>query len=223
MKMEQNNIEQQFREKLGQRTLAPSENAWDRLDAMLSVAEGKKPKRNFKWLYIAAGLLGFLFLGTVFLTMNDNTTIEKTVVVKDSPIEKAAQPEEKSTIMPEELIVLQKNEKAVATVARKSLQNPGIQKESNVVKEELVVLRDITDKPQAVKEKYISADELLAAVTVMGQTNVKSPKLTVKVDPAKMLSEVEGELDETFREKVIHSVGKNFNAVKTAVVNRNYN
>ncbi|WP_170108535.1 hypothetical protein [Flavobacterium kingsejongi] len=221
--MEQNNIEQQFREKLGQRTLAPSENAWDRLDAMLSVAEGKKPKRNFKWLYIAAGLLGFLFLGTVFLTMNDNTTIEKTVVVKDSPIEKAAQPEEKSTVAPEAAIILQKNEKAVAAIVRKPLQKPEIQKENNAAKEEHAGLGDITDKPQDVKGKYISADELLAAVMTTGQPSVKSPKVTVKVDPAKMLSEVEGELDETFREKVIHSVGKNFNTVKTAVVNRNYN
>lgn len=223
MKMEQNNIEQQFREKLGQRTLAPSENAWDRLDAMLSVAEGKKPKRNFKWLYIAAGLLGFLFLGTVFLTMNKNTTIEKTVVVTNSPIEKATQPEEKSAILPEAVITVQKNEKAIATVVRKPLQKPEIQKGNNAAKEEVIVLRDITDKPEAVKGKYISADELLAAVTATGQTNRKSPKLTIKVDAAQMLSEVEGELDETFREKVIHSVGKNFNTVKTAVVNRNYN
>lgn len=223
MKMEQNNIEQQFREKLGQRTLAPSENAWDRLDAMLSVAEGKKTKRNFKWLYIAAGLLGFLFLGTVFLTMNKNTTIEKTVVVTNSPIEKATQPEEKSAILPEAVSTVQKNEKAVATVVRKPLQKPEIQKGNNAAKEEVIVLRDITDKPEAIKGKYISADELLAAVTATGQTNRKSPKLTIKVDAAQMLSEVEGELDETFREKVIHSVGKNFNTVKTAVVNRNYN
>ena len=222
MKMEQNNIEQQFREKLEQRTLAPSENAWDRLDAMLTVADGKKPKRNFKWLYIAAGLLGFLFLGTVFLTMNENATIEKTVVITDSPIEIVVQPEEKSIILPKTAITVQKNEKNLVTLARKPLQKRDMQKENSEEKNELVVLRNITDMPQAVQEKYVSADELLAAVMTMAEPNVKSPKLTIKVDAAKMLSEVEGELDETFREKVIHSVGKNFNTVKTAVVNRNY-
>ena len=41
--MEPNNIEKQIREKLNQRTIQPSQNAWDRLDAMLSVEE-QNPK-----------------------------------------------------------------------------------------------------------------------------------------------------------------------------------
>ena len=42
MKMAQNNIENQIREKLNSREIQPTEMAWDRLDAMLSVAEEKK-------------------------------------------------------------------------------------------------------------------------------------------------------------------------------------
>ena len=42
--MEPNNFEKDFREKLNQREIEPSNKAWDRLDAMLSVAEEKKPK-----------------------------------------------------------------------------------------------------------------------------------------------------------------------------------
>ncbi len=49
--MELNNLEKDFRNKLNQREIQPSEKAWDRLDAMLSVAEKKKPKRT--WMYIA--------------------------------------------------------------------------------------------------------------------------------------------------------------------------
>ena len=39
-----NKIEKQFREKLSSREIQPSAQAWDRLDAMLSVAEEKKNK-----------------------------------------------------------------------------------------------------------------------------------------------------------------------------------
>jgi len=40
--MERNKTEKQFRDKLNTREIKPSAHAWDRLDAMLSVGEGKK-------------------------------------------------------------------------------------------------------------------------------------------------------------------------------------
>jgi hypothetical protein len=44
--MEPNKLETDFRQKINDRTLTPSENSWDRLDAMLTIAEQKKPKRK---------------------------------------------------------------------------------------------------------------------------------------------------------------------------------
>ena len=44
--MELNNFEQQAKEKLSNREIAPSAQAWDRLDAMLSVQEKPKKKNN---------------------------------------------------------------------------------------------------------------------------------------------------------------------------------
>ena len=65
--MEPNNFEKDFREKLNQRKIEPSDKAWDRLDAMLSVAEEKKqPKNKKRWMYIAASIVGFLLVGTFF-------------------------------------------------------------------------------------------------------------------------------------------------------------
>ncbi|WP_343696825.1 hypothetical protein [Flavobacterium sp.] len=43
--MEPNNFEKDFREKLNQRKIEPSEKAWDRLDAMLSIAEEKSQRK----------------------------------------------------------------------------------------------------------------------------------------------------------------------------------
>jgi len=66
--MEPNKLEKQIREKLNNREINPSEAAWDRLDAMLSVAEIKTKKRSFRWLYIAASFIGFLFIGTAYFS-----------------------------------------------------------------------------------------------------------------------------------------------------------
>ena len=72
--MEPNNFEKDFREKLNERKIEPSKKAWDRLDAMLSVAEEKKPEKKSKrkWLYIAASFIGFLLVGTIFFNQNKN-------------------------------------------------------------------------------------------------------------------------------------------------------
>ena len=52
MKMEPNNIENQIREKLNSREIQPSAQAWDRLDAMLTVGEEKKNKAFFFLLQV---------------------------------------------------------------------------------------------------------------------------------------------------------------------------
>ena len=57
--MEPNKWEKEIKEKLNKRTIQPGEMAWDRLDAMLSVAE-KKKKPKYKWMYVAAGFMGLI-------------------------------------------------------------------------------------------------------------------------------------------------------------------
>ena len=84
--MEPNNFEKDFREKLNNRTIEPSDKAWDRLDAMLSVAENKKPKGKNKWLYIAASVVGFLLVGTFFFNQKKNTleTTKNAIVIEEN-------------------------------------------------------------------------------------------------------------------------------------------
>ena len=85
--MEPNKLESQFREKLSHREINPSGAAWDRLEAMLTVAE--KPKRNYTFWYVAASIVGFLFVGTVFFNPKENPiSIDKNEVVIENGISK---------------------------------------------------------------------------------------------------------------------------------------
>jgi len=88
--MEPNNFEKDFREKLNKHTIEPSEKAWDRLDAILSIAEEKQPKKNNKrWLYIAASIVGFLLVGTFFFNQKKTVTeTPKANVVSEDNINK---------------------------------------------------------------------------------------------------------------------------------------
>jgi hypothetical protein len=229
--MEPNKLEQDFKKKLEQRTIQPSEMAWDRLDAMLSVTEKKKPNRA--WMYMAASFLVFLLVGSLFLKQekenNGNGVIktEDAVVTVNQPAETVNEEGDNQVAVPtiknQEAIITTPvtNQKTVAATTTKratatskektvTVQNTSVTKEALAVndKKEPTVLLPATE-----------AQNLIAATSHQTATKNKS---TVKVDPNSLLSSVEGELTDSYRSKTFQSVVKNFNVVKTAVANRNY-
>jgi hypothetical protein len=65
----------------------------------------------------------------------------------------------------------------------------------------------------------VNVDKMLAEV----QTSSKegNSKTKIKVNPNTLLTQVDGELELSFREKVINKVNKNYQTVKVALANRN--
>ena len=238
--MEPNNFEKDFREKLNQRKIEPSDKAWDRLDAMLSVAENKKPKKKRNWLYIPAILVGFLLVGTFFLNHNKNEieTPKNTIVIKED--------QKKNSVVKPTLNIIDsvKTEIAVSekdatetsskiSIAKKINlhQNPikSIKNESNQIAESSIIIKNNQEKQSinnqtsvAETPKKENVDQLLnsAEKTVVAENSVK-PKSKVKVNANDLLNQVDGELELSFREKVITKVNKNYQTVKVALANRN--
>ncbi len=237
--MEPNNFEKDFREKLNQRKIEPSEKAWDRLDAMLSVAEEtKKPKKNRKWLYIAASIVGFLLVGTFFFNLKkDAVETPKSVVIeekikKDSvvkPTINKVEPVQTETVIAEKSpteTAAQKSNKQENNLNQTS--NKTIKNESNQIAESSVIIKNNQEKqsntnPVVVIEnpKKENTDQLLETTekTVLAQSSVKKSK--VKINASDLLNQVDGELELSFREKVITKVNKNYQTVKVALANRN--
>lgn len=114
--MEPNNFEKDFREKLNQRKIEPSDKAWDRLDAMLSVAEEKKTialssrqARKKKWMYVAASIVGFLLVGMFFFNQKKNTDVtpkDIIVVKEDAKKDSVVQPALDTNIAVEEAVAV---------------------------------------------------------------------------------------------------------------------
>lgn len=74
------NLEKNMREKLENRELNPSPDAWKKLEAQLGKSQSKK--KTVGWYYIAASLVGLLIAASVFL--NSNTTEIENKVVKEN-------------------------------------------------------------------------------------------------------------------------------------------
>ncbi|UTN06090.1 hypothetical protein L0669_09275 [Flavobacterium bizetiae] len=235
--MEPNNFEKDFREKLNQRKIEPSDKAWDRLDAMLSVAEEKKqPKNKKRWMYIAASIVGFLLVGTFFFNQKQSVVEapKNNVVIKENL--------QKDTVVKPDLDIINSVKTEVAVSEKTSNQNSvkeeknlnvkpnkTLKTKSNQIAESSIIIKNnqpkqsVNNQSLAVEtSKKETVDQLLesAEKTVVAENSAK-PKSKVKINANDLLNQVDGELELSFREKMITKVNKNYQTVKVALANRN--
>ena len=235
--MGRNKMEDEFRDKLNAREINPSPASWDRLDAMLTVTEDKKPVRKLNWLYIAAACLGFVLMAGIFYTQYDKSgeTQEMTVENESS----VPQPQQ-NEVLPVDSIATIAAPLKEAVVTSEDEKRPNATKVASITPRSPLMQQPVnsSNKNQAVAQNStptngdklniepkinpnpiaVNVDELLAAVE---KPSVKLPKPSVKIDAGLLLSQVDGELELSFREKVIKSVSKNYKEVKVALANRN--
>ncbi|MFP9099452.1 hypothetical protein ACLI09_10385 [Flavobacterium sp. RHBU_24] len=252
--MERNKMEQDIKKKLDARSITPTPMAWDRLDAMLSVAEKKETKKKplVMWLSMAACFVALLFAGIFYLNSEGGNV--KNEIDNGSTVVSAQEKEVESTIpsvVKEEIIVERVAPKAEAPVAVTTKHSNKVQHKTANVKQSVIGFAGVTpsepevavttpevEKPAAVRPSKIKVDAnvLLASVDKPSQNNTAQPgtpqksavavapgpaKKTIDVNANTLLTSVEGELDQSFRGKVINSIQKNYNTVKTAVATRN--
>ncbi len=232
--MEPNNkLEQNFRDQLNQREIQPSEKAWDRLDAMLSVAEKKKPKRT--WLYIAASFLGFLLVGTIYLNQSKTEQIDSknAIVLENKKENKPQEIKETPFAVKEEVIASNENHQSESHQAQKS----SIKKEQvknqileTTTKQE-VAIEDV--KAEEVAQKIMELSKSERGVTDQEINDLLSKakkdiaaqrlfnKTTKKVDATALLLDAERGLDNSFKQKVFDLLKEGYKETKTFVAERN--
>lgn len=245
--MEPNNIEKQFREKLNAREIQPSAQAWDRLDAMLSVAEEKKTKKPFGFLFIAASILVFVTLG-LFLFNQNGTEVspQNTVVGTETKID-TVQNKINNNQLP--IVESQNQNEAVASsdVQPKSgnqqpttnnqgvlINNQSTANQNQIIKDKPIEFQNSSDVAQkdmprimeqtqivVGKQNSAKSDESLLADLDKSAKQTTSQKSSLKVDAKSLLSQVDGEVEYTFREKMLNKINKNYQEVKVALANRN--
>lgn len=215
MKTEQNKLEQEFKSKLQDRTIQPSNAAWDRLDAMLSVAENEKPDTNEKkkpqrlLLYIAASFVAFLLVGVLLLNMqpeinNNPVTIDENAVVNNQQNNNTSTDESnrsnfatnnttENEIINESSIPVQKQAIAVVSSKQTDGSNENAARDS----------QELLSKKKNNFENITQSDKLLAVVNesslnktendgvAVGETKIETNGITV--DANKLLASVDAE------------------------------
>jgi len=226
--MEPNKIDNQIREKLNAREIQPSTQAWDRLDAMLTVSEEKKPKKGYGWFFVAASTILFFGLGFFLFNSNETTEInistpivttinEETDSIETTKINEILVEKEQSVLVQNEVNFskTQKNKKSKET-------NELIKPENDL--EEKITPNSQLQTPNSYK--YVLPENLLAEVQTGEKVIISdkkiSPKAKMKVDANSLLTNVEKELDENHRETTLDKLNRKFKDAKSALANRNY-
>jgi hypothetical protein len=226
--MEPNKIDNQIREKLNSREIQPSAQAWDRLDAMLTVSEEKKPKKGYGWFFVAASTILFFGLGFFLFNSNETTEINNSIPVVTTINEEMDSTETNKTneiSVKKEQPVLVQNE----TNFSKTETNKKSEEANKLMKTENVLEEKITSNsqlPTPNSYKYVSPENLLAEVQTGEKIITKENKIIskpkMKVDANSLLTTVEKELDENYRETTLEKLSRKFQDAKSALANRNY-
>ena len=227
--MEPNKLDNQIREKLNAREIQPSAQAWDRLDAMLTVSEEKKPKKGYGWFFVAASTILFFGLGFFLFNSNETTEINNSVPVvttsskaidsvETNKINVISVENVKPILVQNEENISKKEKRNIKPIATVELIN-----EKNIIQENPI---PITQHPSPSAYKYVSPENLLAEVQTGEKVIISENKIIskpkMKVDPNSLLTTVEKELDETHKETTLEKLTRKFQDAKSALANRNY-
>lgn len=227
--MEPNKLENQIKSTLNARTIQPSDQSWERLDAMLTRSEEKKSKRVYGWFFIAASIILFFGMGfflfnsiettkgndsiPVVITVNEEMDSVETNEIYQISVEKVP-----PVLVQNEVYNSQKQSRFIQSVEKNELI-----KEKNLIQENPIAT---TQPPTPNAYKYVSPADLVAEVQ-KGNKVITSDKKTiarprVQVDANSLLTTVEKELDNTYRETTLDKLTRKFQDTKLALANRNY-
>lgn len=207
--MEPNKLENHIKAELANREIQPSHEAFEKFDLMLSKKEVQL-KATFPWLYIAASIMFFFTISVLFWKKEPVQNVNRVVVEaihkesKKPPIEEYYKPE---------MIMAPTNEKK--SVVSKEKQ-PVIKSELELI----VQNKDSISLPPKLNANTIDVNpESISAIAEKPISLAIKSKITV--DPNFLLSKVDGELEHSFRDKVLTKINKNYQEVKVVLVTRN--
>ncbi len=168
-------FEENIREKLEQRTIEPSSQAWESLEQRLNTDEKKQSKNMFLWFGIAASVIGFLFVVSQFVTL-DTTKSTVSPIVVDTEMETIINPSQTSEISIETQKVVQEevktsekkklntiptNNSVAENTVRKTNQN---QKIKQPIVNKKAIASNAEKAPKDISTIGITQDEIIASV-----------------------------------------------------------
>ena len=237
-------LEKHIKERLEDRTIAPSKGAWDKIASQ--VKEPAPRKRNTWFPYaIAASVVGIVLVSVFFFTKGDAEVEQIQVVDTKTKTETQTQFEDrkvKELVKDEQTEVTKTKSEPVAPEKTEEFASKTPVSNTAIVEEE--VKEPLRDEIKINSDRLIAqkVEEVVAQVQIMetaqqdvsdaevdsllraAQRQILTDKLFTEggsVDAMSLLAEVEDELDESFRDQIFDALKSGYLKLRTAVADRN--
>jgi len=200
--------EEQLKDKLEQRTIQPSSNAWQKLNDKLDANQTKKNNKGFWYLGIAASIIGILLITNVF-NSDDVNVIEPTVVDIDKTAPESNNANTKETSPIENKETLFKDAEVLASENDK-IETPKKQSENkSVIKQEIkkeqlklipsktketILASNIKEENKETVAKKLSFEEQKAQEVVAQIQNMQKTKEVTDAEIDALLSSAQREI-----------------------------
>jgi hypothetical protein len=234
--MAPNKFEQHIKEKLDNRALQPSPDAWNTLSKRLDNQTEETKSKSYWWLGLAASIVGVLLVTTLF---NNKDAVESNPIIVNNPqtVKEALQQtvetqdlnKNRKPIIAEEKII-----KTEVLLVNNSNSQTAVLK-NEIVKSAEVSVKELTFEEQKIQEVVAQIQQLkdknnkvtdveIDALLLDAQKEINRNKLYNNkglVDAKSLLQDVEADIDQSFRSKVFETLKDGLVTVKSTVANRN--
>jgi len=231
--MAPSNWEQDFKEKLHNRQLQPSQDAWHKLQNRIDTEEKRSTKNLFwKWS-IAASIASILIVSVFVFTKNDapeNTlvTTPKTEVKTDKDVidnQKNIQIASENTISTPSEKNLKTSPQITTETVSKTTDKVNKQEafqsyEDEKIDEVLAQVQTLVDKNKGITEQELDSLLLLAEQELKAYKLLALVENQTTTNPQMLLAEVESDLDNSFRVRVLDKLLSGYESIRDVVVSR---
>lgn len=228
--MKKYNLEEQLADKLGNRSITPTDNAWERIAFNRQQQAGKKQKKKYGLYMVAAVLLVFLSCGyfVSVMVVNEKPSGVVQQVVQQDENGRATKTAAKKVqqVYSNELSVVAQNEVKQQTAQK--LDTPAVNKINMPPAE-----NKVNELPAVMPSTQITTDEvsIKATAPLVAETRPQEEVLLEKAmqdiamekqrkaatNDAALLKEVESEMDEYYREKALRFFSLKYKKIRIVV------
>ncbi|WP_405395567.1 hypothetical protein [Maribacter sp. Asnod2-G09] len=246
--METDKFEKHIKTKLQEREINPSENAWSKISSELK-DDDVKNKPVYLWIGVAASIIVLLGVALFYFSGANELNESPIELVEIENEDKVEEVITRDPVQEEQVVIVETNTKTESTTVKKEeyiipevQENKTLNDAVEIAVVEHVSADQSTSKLE-VSDEIINSKvaDIVAQIDVLEQyskvTDAEVDSLLKRaqdeilrdkifntdksVDAMALLTEVEEELDQSFRDQIFNSLKAGFIKVRTAVADRN--
>lgn len=239
--MKTNPLDNEIKNSLEKRLINPSQCAWNQLENRLD-AETSTKKKNYSTFYWIAAFFILAFLSGAYVsTLDSQKEIKNMKLLKKSSSEQIEERNDgyndQQDLRVHEEVVFEELKESKKFFGKSDIYNESEHKKVSLEEKKQSIgdnnelVFDVEEKVMqvvdAIKELQQNGEvtnEEIEVLLLNAQREIKSQELIhqgTSLDAIALLTEVEDELDMSFKEKVFEALKSGFSKVKTAVADRN--